>query len=64
MEFLSLVVDALALEEDDRVGSLQCAVHQSLGIVWSYREHNLESRYVGAERSPVLRVLGAVLASY
>ena len=63
LKFLSLVVEQLALKEDDRVGSPQCQVQHTLGVVGCGREHHLQSGNVGHQGGPVLAVLGTVLVS-
>ena len=62
-ELLGLAVDALALEEDDRIVAAEGRGHESLGIVGGDREADLEPRDMRDQGAPVLRVLGAVLAA-
>ena len=63
VELLADVVDALALEEDHRVGAVERGGHEALGVVRCGREHDLEPRHLCAEGGPVLRVLGAVFGA-
>ena len=64
-EQLADVVEALALEEDHRVGAAQGQVEHALGVVGRGREDDLEARDVGDQmRRPVLGVLGAVLGAH
>ena len=63
MELLADVVDALGLEEHDRVGAHQSGGHQALRIVGGGREGDLQARDVGGQAGPVLRVLCAVLGA-
>ena len=60
MELFAHVVNALALEEDHRVGALQCGIHQPLRIIGRNGEHDLQARDMCRQRSPVLRVLRTV----
>src|SRR5690554_6203738 len=64
VELLADIVYALALKEDDRVGPLQCGIHQSLGIVGCYREADLDTRNMCHQRCPVLRVLCTIFRTH
>ncbi len=54
VKLFSHVIDALALEEDYRVGALQCRVHQTFGVVGCDRETDLDTGDVCHQRGPVL----------
>ena len=49
-----LIVDALALEEDDRIGARQGGVHQALGVVGRGGKGDFQAGNMRAERGPVL----------
>ncbi len=54
MKLFTHIINALAFEENDRVGTLQCRVHQSFGIVGCNREADLDAGNMCHQRGPVL----------
>ena len=63
VEELRNVIDALALEENDRIGAVERGLHKPLCVIRRSREYDLESGNVRHQRAPVLRVLRAVFAA-
>ncbi|MPN34374.1 hypothetical protein SDC9_181867 [bioreactor metagenome] len=60
MEQLAYVVDALALEEYDRIGAVECSGHKTLGVIRRHGIDDLEARDVRAHGGPILGMLRAV----
>ncbi len=60
MELFADIIETLAFEKDNRIGPVQRAGHQSLGIIGRDREDNFQTRDMRAERCPVLGMLRAV----
>ncbi|MPM09883.1 hypothetical protein SDC9_56206 [bioreactor metagenome] len=54
MEELGNVVDALAFEEDNRIGAVERGLHEPFCVVRRCREHDLQAGNVRNQRAPVL----------
>ena len=63
MESFAEIVNSLALEEYNGVGSRKSGSHKTSCIVRSYGEYSLQAGNVRDKRRPVLRVLCAILGA-